>query len=624
MCEGDCDKDSDCQSGLTCFQRDGDEPVPGCYGSAKKGSDYCVAVKALDSSRNGGTGYGMCEGDCDYDSDCDAGLRCFQRDNLESVPGCSGSGKKGWDYCYQATPLPPISQPKVSISNKANRVADLQFDFGIKVEHSLCSGPSCFSDDISTNSNVQITRREPYDKDYGIKCQVYVRDSQSCTYANAGEHLPCLKWDNFRDVSKSSDMKKFLSLLDKDQKHAPGTYDIMYNCFWKTSSSDTSAVAASSTGWKSLHSFTVVEDCADWLPSKVEEKSTIARLFVSGAPEFLAADCAKLDIAKEAVFRAHDTNPIDGKLSYEELFEAFTKHDMDTNYLKYLQKSNYFETTGVSLNDVVHSAAIPLRCQDATSSKPDIYITDITYPTAKTVKDECKIQKENVKLKWDYNKMPSSGDFQCVYVDGRLYKKLKTEAGTTAATELEDIRPSSSVGPSAVRLMTQLTFEDGSYKNLVDGSGPSSAVAGTTLSTYACGSGISCLKRTSSGDDYIIENQPLMHSSTIMTWVRIEQTSFQSSTTTSSVAPIWFSQGLSKDSRYQKLFGIKKDSRTLFAKYFNEELSSSTALSYDKMHHVAMVLNKENGLTLFLDGVPVAHKSMVRNTDIDFEVSTRA
>ena len=308
-----------------------------------------------------------------------------------------------------------------------------------------------------------------------------------------------------------------------------------------------------------MHSFTVVEDCADWLPSKVEGKSTIAQLFVSGAPEFLAADCAKLDIAKEAIFRAHDTNPMDGKLSYEELFEAFTKHDMDTNYLKYLQKSNYFEITGVSLNDVVHSAAIPLRCQDAISSKPDIYITDITYPTAKTVKDECKIQKENVKLKWNYNKMPSSGDFQCVYVDGRLYKKLKTEAGTTAATELEDLRPSSSVGPSAVRLMTHLTFEGGSYKNLVDGSGPSSAVAGTTLSTYACGSGISCLRRTSSGDDYIIENQPLMHSSAIMTWVRIEQTSFQSSTTTSSVAPIWFSQGRN----WTKSFGVPRRVRLI-------------------------------------------------------------
>ena len=53
---------------------------------------------SLDSSRNGGGGYGMCEGDCDYDSDCDAGLRCFQRDGYEAVR-VFGSGKKGWDYC---------------------------------------------------------------------------------------------------------------------------------------------------------------------------------------------------------------------------------------------------------------------------------------------------------------------------------------------------------------------------------------------------------------------------------------------------------------------------------------------------------------------------------------------
>jgi hypothetical protein len=99
VCEGDCDKDSDCGIGLMCFQRGGNEPVPGCSGTPKSGWDYCVPIKALDSSRNGGTGYGMCEGDCDHDSDCDAGLKCFQRDGYESVPGCSGKGKKGWDYC---------------------------------------------------------------------------------------------------------------------------------------------------------------------------------------------------------------------------------------------------------------------------------------------------------------------------------------------------------------------------------------------------------------------------------------------------------------------------------------------------------------------------------------------
>ena len=40
-----------------------------------------------------------CEGDCDRDSDCDWGLKCFQRDGYTPVPGCKGTGKNNWDYC---------------------------------------------------------------------------------------------------------------------------------------------------------------------------------------------------------------------------------------------------------------------------------------------------------------------------------------------------------------------------------------------------------------------------------------------------------------------------------------------------------------------------------------------
>ena len=100
MCEGDCDKDSDCDAGLKCFQRDGKEAVPGCSGSGKKGWDYCVDEKYLVETGDGlgKNAYGLCEGDCDHDSDCKSGLTCFQRDGNEAVPGCSGSGKKGWDY----------------------------------------------------------------------------------------------------------------------------------------------------------------------------------------------------------------------------------------------------------------------------------------------------------------------------------------------------------------------------------------------------------------------------------------------------------------------------------------------------------------------------------------------
>ena len=50
----------------------------------------------------GGCGAGgcdVCKGDCDYDADCKSGLSCFQRDGGEMVPGCSGDGVGGYDYC---------------------------------------------------------------------------------------------------------------------------------------------------------------------------------------------------------------------------------------------------------------------------------------------------------------------------------------------------------------------------------------------------------------------------------------------------------------------------------------------------------------------------------------------
>lgn len=44
-----------------------------------------------------------CEGDCDSDRSCQAGLRCMQRqraDPYKKVPGCSGQGKPAADYCF--------------------------------------------------------------------------------------------------------------------------------------------------------------------------------------------------------------------------------------------------------------------------------------------------------------------------------------------------------------------------------------------------------------------------------------------------------------------------------------------------------------------------------------------
>ena len=44
-----------------------------------------------------------CTGDCDADADCVKGLKCFQRQGKEKVPGCLGGGtddQKYFDFCY--------------------------------------------------------------------------------------------------------------------------------------------------------------------------------------------------------------------------------------------------------------------------------------------------------------------------------------------------------------------------------------------------------------------------------------------------------------------------------------------------------------------------------------------
>lgn len=107
-----------------CFQRSQNESVPGCspydeYGEmvATDGLDYCIEPRQpvlLDTKW--GSDLGVCEGDCDSDDDCRGELKCYQRDYRERVTGCDGSGRTGWDYCYN--PLAPTS------SSSANRLGD--------------------------------------------------------------------------------------------------------------------------------------------------------------------------------------------------------------------------------------------------------------------------------------------------------------------------------------------------------------------------------------------------------------------------------------------------------------------------------------------------------------------
>ena len=59
---------------------------------------------------------GECEGDCDADSECDSGLYCYHTDGLPDpiLPGCSGTVATNVDYCIDSTYHPskgPTSEP---------------------------------------------------------------------------------------------------------------------------------------------------------------------------------------------------------------------------------------------------------------------------------------------------------------------------------------------------------------------------------------------------------------------------------------------------------------------------------------------------------------------------------
>lgn len=76
-----------------------------------------------------------CNGECDNDAQCAAGLVCFQRDNWTEVPGCSQGGMKDWDYC---TKLPVEDRPcdkftEVCLAHKF--VADVRDPYGGNVQH---------------------------------------------------------------------------------------------------------------------------------------------------------------------------------------------------------------------------------------------------------------------------------------------------------------------------------------------------------------------------------------------------------------------------------------------------------------------------------------------------------
>mmetsp|Transcript_15496 Transcript_15496/g.25117 ORF Transcript_15496/g.25117 Transcript_15496/m.25117 type:complete len:357 (+) Transcript_15496:77-1147(+) len=153
-CQGDCDVDAHCKNGLVCFQRKGHEAVPGCSGgtSDSSRSDYCIDPSDVDGGQPNhneaeppkenkdnpplnflGVNPAKkdfplqeCEGDCDKNSDCAAGLICMQRESRNTpIPGCSGIDNSLTDYCVQRSDNEP-NVPERSVSSSIS-------DFALKL-----------------------------------------------------------------------------------------------------------------------------------------------------------------------------------------------------------------------------------------------------------------------------------------------------------------------------------------------------------------------------------------------------------------------------------------------------------------------------------------------------------
>merc|ERR1712037_360944 len=96
-----------CYSKRKCTNVNGKAKCGNCpKGYTNLGATKCKKAGPVDKNLSGGNSGGAknlkaCTGECDADSQCAKGLKCFQRSKGEKIPGCKGAGGgKAWDYCY--------------------------------------------------------------------------------------------------------------------------------------------------------------------------------------------------------------------------------------------------------------------------------------------------------------------------------------------------------------------------------------------------------------------------------------------------------------------------------------------------------------------------------------------
>ena len=112
-CQSECNRNSDCGPGYYCYS--GVSALNDVCGNGNR--KYCVEASPgliIDYGANPDDIYkpfGACQGDCDADTDCKAGLVCQRRGSNDPVFGCffGGSLSSASDFC--TSPPPPTAPP---------------------------------------------------------------------------------------------------------------------------------------------------------------------------------------------------------------------------------------------------------------------------------------------------------------------------------------------------------------------------------------------------------------------------------------------------------------------------------------------------------------------------------
>ena len=522
------------------------------------------------------------------------------------------------------SPPPPgrRDEPTVEILNAQKVVSNREFDFGISVSHPTCANSkSCFESEDDITSNQQ----------KGLRCDVRVQAKEQTSCSKYGEYLPCMQWNSFYDSKKTAQTRKTLRVTKKDGQIQSGDIEIRYRCYFLNKGSSTSKATGTDTGEQILHTFKVAEGCSEWLASS---RIHIGDLFLQSSPEFLNADCDKIHLVKESLFRKFDVNPLDGVLSLDEVRAAFSAHDVDTGYLEHVAKTttDFSDQGGILLSKIIQSAQLPTRCfsidseANAAKSTP-IYIRSATYPTSRageeTTAAQCEAQKGLVSVSWDYSKVPGDSDYQCAYADGRLYEKFNGAAVRT----LTDIRPAVGTGDSKVTLVAQLTFDDNDlpFMSTQGNNGYAGNKWKDGFTIEACGDGIKCAKRKNKGfSQFIYGTRRALSSSGIMMWFLLDSSTEQSSggslflrdtndgTYVNRVILSYDSGENEVIGGYQQLFDNKYTDNSKTIRSGKNSIASGT------WHHVAMTINGVYGLSVFVDGDEKASMKDFDHNMVDF------